>query len=384
MEAEKEQIVLGALLHDVGKFIIRARESGAGKDHSELGEEWLAQYRDKLPPGVPHFARLHHARYFSEIRESNLTLLVYHADNLSAGADRLDKEGVYDHRGTPLASIFSRVSISDRGAGQQLFLPLKPLGPEMLFPIPREQVEMGDASYDRLLQPFSQEFETWLNMGRPLGCLLLLLEKYWSTIPSETKRVWSDERTYPDISLFDHTKTTAAFALALYQYFWETDGYNLEHSIVTALNRTWLDQTTPYFRIVAGDFSGVQRFIYTISSRGALKGLRGRSFFLELLTEHIVDELLEGLGLTRANLLFAGGGHFYLLCQNTPRAEEVIAAVRSRVNTWAQEQFRLRLSLALDSIEATAQDLTTQHVTQVWHKVGESLALQRHLYAHAF
>src|SRR5262249_23130256 len=66
-------------------------------------------------------------------------------------------------------------------------------------------------------------------------------------------------------------------------------------------------------------------------------------------------------------------GPFYLLCQNTPRAEDVIAVVHRRINAWAQEQFRLRLSLALDSIEATAQDLTTQHVTQIWHKVREAL-----------
>ena len=110
MKTQREQVLLGSLFHDVGKFVIRSRRSGEGKDHSELGEEWLSQYADRLPPSIPAFARLHHARYFREIRESNLTLLVYHADNLSAAGDRMDKEGVFDHRGTPLASIFSRWS----------------------------------------------------------------------------------------------------------------------------------------------------------------------------------------------------------------------------------------------------------------------------------
>lgn len=177
-DPQQEQLLLGALLHDVGKFLVRSRSSGEGKDHSEIGEEWLLQYRHALPPGIAHVARLHHRRYFPEIRESHLTLLVYHADNLSAAADRMDKEGIFDHRGTPLASIFSRISLAEDGPGAQKFLPLRPLAPQMLVPQALGQIEMGDEAYDRLLQLFTRDFEAWLAMGRPLGCLPLLLEKY--------------------------------------------------------------------------------------------------------------------------------------------------------------------------------------------------------------
>src|SRR5262245_21959607 len=204
MEKQQEQLLLGSLFHDVGKFVIRSRKSGEGKDHSELGEEWLQQYEERLPPGLPAFARLHHARYFNEIRESNLTLLVYHADNLSAAGDRMDKEGVFDHRGTPLASIFSRLSLTQTDRSQT-FLSLRPIVKEILFPQPLDLVEMGDKAYDTLLELFTRDCEQWLRMGRPIGALPVLLEKYWSTIPSETKRVWSDEKTFPDISLYDHT-----------------------------------------------------------------------------------------------------------------------------------------------------------------------------------
>ena len=34
---------MAALLHDVGKFRLRALSSGGGKDHSILGMEWLAE-----------------------------------------------------------------------------------------------------------------------------------------------------------------------------------------------------------------------------------------------------------------------------------------------------------------------------------------------------
>lgn len=378
METQQEQLLLGSLFHDIGKFVIRSRKSGEGKDHSELGEEWLQQYENRLPPGLPAFARLHHARYFNEIRQTNLTLLVYHADNLSAAGDRMDKEGVFDHRGTPLASIFSRLSLSKTDR-KQVFLPLRPMGEEILFPQPRDQVEMGDEAYDALLQLFIRDFEQWLSLGRPIGALSVLLEKYWSTIPSETKRVWSDEKTFPDISLYDHTKTTAAFALALFQYFRERAGGVLPRDILPELNQTRLDSQNPYFRIVGGDFSGVQRFIYSLSSRGALKGLRGRSFFLELFTEHIADELLAGLGLARTNLIFAGGGHFYLLCQNTARTEEIIVSIKKRMNDWLQEQFGLRLYLTLTSVSATADELRTETVSRLWQQIGEKLGKEKGL-----
>ena len=378
MEKEQEQVLLGSLFHDVGKFVIRSRRSGEGKDHSELGEAWLLQYADRFPAGVPACARLHHARYFREIRESNLTLLVYHADNLSAAGDRLDQEGVFDHRGTPLASIFSRLSLCETSR-PQAFLPLRPMGEEMLFPQPLDQVEMGDGAYDTLLQLFTRDFERWLNRGRPIGALPVLLEKYWSTIPAETKRGWRDPQTFPDISLYDHTKTTAAFALALYQYFREQERGALPRSIIADLDHTQLDPEKQYFRLVGGDFSGAQRFIYTLSSRGTLKGLRGRSFFLELLTEHVADELLLGLGLSRTNVIFAGGGHFYLLCQNTPQAESLIHRTKGIVNHWLREHFGLHLYLTLTSVTAAARDLTTKTMSQVWQLVGEELGKEKGL-----
>lgn len=40
--------------------------------------------------------------------------------------------------------------------------------------------------------------------------------------------------------------------------------------------------------------------------------------------EVIVDRLLEKLELTRANLLYTGGGHAYLLVSNTDKVKEKI------------------------------------------------------------
>ena len=53
----------------------------------------------------------------------------------------------------------------------------------------------------------------------------------------------------------------------------------------------------PASLLYTDDFSRIQRFIYTVHTEGALRSLRSRSFFLELLMEHYMDELLDGCGL---------------------------------------------------------------------------------------
>ena len=76
------------------------------------------------------------------------------------------------------------------------------------------------------------------------------------------------------------------------------------------------------FLLLSMDMSGIQDFIYNISGSKALKSLRSRSFYLEIMLEVIVDQLLEKLELTRANLLYTGGGHAYLLVSNTDKGKK--------------------------------------------------------------
>ena len=47
-----------------------------------------------------------------------------------------------------------------------------------------------------------------------------------------------------------------------------------------------------------------------------MKTLRGRSLYIDLLLEEFIDEYLEQIGLSRANVLYSGGGHFYILVPN--------------------------------------------------------------------
>nr|WP_236117250.1 hypothetical protein [Hassalia byssoidea] len=101
--------------------------------------------------------------------------------------------------------------------------------------------------------------------------------------------------------------------------------------------------------IVAGDLSGIQKFIYTISSDGALKSLRARSFYLELVTEEVVQRLLSKLKLPRTNVIYAGGGNIYILAPGTDATKDIIKQVRIQFNQWLRKEFQGQVYLALDS-----------------------------------
>ena len=100
------------------------------------------------------------------------------------------------------------------------------------------------------------------------------------------------------------------------------------------------------FLLVSADFSGIQDTVYTISSKGALKTLRARSFMLELLTEHIIYELI---GENRYQIIHSGGGGFSLLMPNTKHNRETTEKFRDILNTWAIKEFSGRFFIALDA-----------------------------------
>lgn len=132
----------------------------------------------------------------------------------------------------------------------------------------------------------------------------------------------------PDISLFDQAKMCAAVASCLAQ-------------------RESVDNPSEEeFLLYSMDFSGIQDFIYTINSKGALKTLRARSFYLEILMENCVDQLLCNLELTRANLIYSGGGHSYLLIPNTDSVKEAVEDYNCYVNNWLLETYDISLYVA--------------------------------------
>ena len=174
--------------------------------------------------------------------------------------------------------------------------------------------------------------EQWLNS------LLCLLESYLSAFPSSTNTAES-----PDISLFDHLKTTAAIGVCISEYLAAEQETQFKKRLFDK-EKQFMDEQA--FLLYSADFSGIQKFIYTVASEKALRSLRSRSFFLELAMEHYADELLSLCGVGRTNLLYTGGGHCYMLLPNTTEVRAAIERWNRRFNDWLSGQFGISLFLA--------------------------------------
>ena len=179
--------------------------------------------------------------------------------------------------------------------------------------------------------------------------LLRIYEDTTSFIPSSTYK-----KEVADISLYMHSKLTAAIATSMYLYFSEKGIEDYKKYCFTE-SKLFREETS--FMIISGDISGIQDFIYTVPSVGALKSLRGRSVYLEILLESIIDSVLEDLQLTRCNLLYSGGGHFYILGPATETAKSIVKAVKVSVNRWLLDHVGTKLYVALGMATCTGNDV---------------------------
>jgi len=351
-----------ALLHDIGKLVLRAQP--ARMNHSQAGVAFLQRYAESEDADILRAVGHHHAaalRSLSQAAPSDLSYLVYEADNLAAGSDRRaleasEQEGFSARK--PLDSIFSvfgREAAAGAGEAQAPGVGAYHLQGLLAkdrpqYPQPAARVQATTAEYAELLAYLEANFQRRSPFRMEIHELTRVLEGVLSYVPSSTSLGEA-----ADISLYDHVRLTAAYAVLLYRYLAArgvTDyrGTLFSQAAVQALRQ---EETG---LLVSGDLSGIQSFIYTIPSAGALKSLRGRSFYLEILMENIADEILARAGMSRSSLLYTGGGHFYLLLPHTPEARAALEEARESINDWMLAQFGSRLYLALAWTPFAAQE----------------------------
>ena len=346
MNTQTLNAIFGGLLHDVGKMVYRAGEK---QDHASAGYAYLKErLKDAAWQEVLDGVRWHHAPALRQANaaENSTAYIVCVADNVAAAADRREIEGEsarFD-RTLPLCSVFTHLN------GEHPGLALEPCAHDGRLRLPGGQPPVASAQYRALLAIFSRGLqgmalsETWLDS------LLALLESCTANVPSST---YTGES--PDISLYDHLKITAAVGACISEYLLDRDVADLRTHVFQN-EKAFRDE--PAFLLYTADLSGIQKFIYTVATKGAQKSLRSRSFFLEMLMEHYVDEVLQLCGLSRVNLIYSGGGHCYLLLPHTQKALSAVQTVNDRTNDWLIDQFGTALFAAHGWSACSANDLT--------------------------
>ena len=375
MVYSNETVEKAALLHDIGKVLLRANP-GRGT-HEERGASFLAACLDTDTAEGAAILRAvghHHQHALKELnpKEDDLCYIVYEADNMAAGTDRRETEqGGFGFRAdTALANIFNVFS----GAKKESFFRLRTLVEKGELSYPAEHTVLASpSSYQQIVETLGKSLQQKSFSQMTVQEVLQLLEQTMSYVPSSTAT-----GEVPDISLYDHQKMTAAYAVCMYVYF---QAYGITEYKTWCLGRKHEElRNTPLYLLVSGDISGIQDFIYTIPSKGALKSLRGRSFYLDFLLEHIVDEILAAVGMSRSCLLYTGGGHFYMLLPNTPDVVAVLQKASQQINDWFMQRLGNRLYLALGWTPCTANEFmdTKENCTaQAFRRVSQIVAKRK-------
>ncbi len=342
------RIAVGGLLHDIGKVLYR---SGDRRKHSVSGADFLKEEAGIQDKDIIDMVRCHHADALREadLREDSPAYIVYLADNIAAATDRRSLEGEekgFDPR-IPLDSIFNILN----GNHQHLHYHPEPLDDRSGINMPTDKAVIYDESfYNKMRADILDALKGINAMNNDyVNSLLCLLEAYFTYLPSSTA---THERA--DISLYDHVKLTAAYAGCIYLYL-EEQGIRDYKTALWKRGKDFYEQKA--FRLVSMDISGIQKFIYTIHSEDALKTLRSRSFYLEILMEHMIDQVLEAIGLSRANLIYSGGGHCYILSPNTEQVKTILEEQRDIFNRFFMEQFDVALYVAFASVPCSAREL---------------------------
>jgi len=354
---EALEFVLGGLLHDVGKFAQRAFPSGQGIGreaeaiadyicpsaaghrthlHAVYTAQFILDHLDPVPEGVDKERVLRLASYHHRPSCEDEQLIAQ-ADRLSSGMEREDDErgptGAGTFRRVRLRSIANEVNLAEPAPGIWS-VGLGPLDPRAAFPV-QESGAAPDltAEYASLWSSFLADWSSnrlhdpWAYINRSMSCL----ERYTWCIPSATN-------VYPDISLFDHMKTTAAIAGCLAQAGMEVD--------------------TP-FLLVTGALSGIQSFLFDVQAGagGLARRLRARSLFLSLAMENTVHFVLRRLRLPLTNCVLCAGGRFTLLLPNTEASHQAVQETEAGLQRWAREEVGCELHPHLASLQATRDDL---------------------------
>ncbi|EDP76114.1 type III-A CRISPR-associated protein Cas10/Csm1 [Hydrogenivirga sp. 128-5-R1-1] len=321
---ERLLIALGGLLHDIGKFLQRARDNGYKFGDESIDEklnqrskevyendykyehaylstivfEWLQQkgiIQEEEKLKLINWGAKHHKPtnelesivcqiadwYSSSEREArlrshiNLLHSVFERISLAPKEDRKIFEEyapeTTDDLGKDITKSFGFYDLTKLKAGTAIF----PIvfkggfirqGQDLIIQA-KYSFKDHEGNYKELFENFLKEFELLEsiknNFEQLFNAIYYLLYKYTWCVPASTYDTEAGSRHYPDISLFDHSRVLSAIALSIYDWA-VADDLNVENIKPKKVGSELKTDEEEVFLLVEGDIGGIQKFIYNI------------------------------------------------------------------------------------------------------------------------
>ena len=323
--SREQKVQIAGLFHDIGKLGERAEielsqstqnaETEYCPQHKSQYTHrhvlWTVEFFEKVFNGtlpteikdIMRWASLHHQYNLTEDEAK----AVQQADRISSGHDRNEVKKDYNQKWSKLSvTCFSNNNQNNANGNQSIFIKphccdkydsLQNLSSEFLnwreYKDKQEINKMHKDLWDDLVKDFKN---VWDNYQKNKNLLILLLcemqRKYLTWVPVATNT------NNPKVSLYDHQRTTAGFA----------------HCVLA-------DQNKCHYLLI--EISGIQKFIYNVyETKKATKILRGRSTFIELISE-IITHKLSKLSINYANIFLNTKGKISYLLPTSIKAHQV-------------------------------------------------------------
>nr|MDO8113257.1 type III-A CRISPR-associated protein Cas10/Csm1 [Candidatus Sigynarchaeota archaeon] len=393
----EDPVTFAALLHDIGKLGYRAGLAGS---HEEIGANFIDEHG--LPiENLRELIALHHGESVERFADTGSIPIkkiiiadwLASAERVSGGNDSIGQ----DVRSTGLLSVFNDIKIYglDKSVEPRPrhFLPGKRLnltgGAPEIFPVEEKSIN-GEVSknFGATWKEFQAGFDlVKLWPGFEFEFLSSFLERHFKFIPSAAAR-----GIKPDISLYIHSKMTCAISQVLDLHIntrFETDlekvsflnkvgtgilplikadkaAFDKALSTDPAINRVFKEE--PVFELIHGDFSGIQDFIHAVTSKYAMKTLKGRSTFLALLADAVARYIAQTIDLTPMNIIYSGGGNFFILAHHFKGIKEKINEIANKINEIFFTRLKGALFLAMDAVPLTLEQYLFD-ILKAWTEV---------------
>ncbi len=403
------RVAFAALVHDLGKFAERAKLpisqdaldahktlycpfNQEGNYHSHVHAAYTGYAIDQIEPYLPPLieGELYPFTSRQQNKDNSITnslinaaaahhkpdtflqWVIATADRVASGFereefDKYNKAEAPNHYQARLLTLFEQIKISKSAVEIEsnslaFRYPLAPLSAQTIFPVSRHQVEsdnneIAQKAYLKLWEQFVQglaempashrkKWDIWLDhFDTAYQC-------FAGSIPSATAF-----GVKPEVSLYDHSKTTAALATALWRWHEENQQTGQDQAVKLADRfASWDEQK---FLLIQGDFFGIQDFIFSggsDSNKQAAKLLRGRSFQVSLFTELAALKLLQACELPSTSQIINAAGKFLIVAPNTAKIKATVAQVQNELNQWFVENTYGLVGLGLAGKEASCND----------------------------
>lgn len=408
---QSSRIALAAFLHDLGKFAERAKIP-VNQETLDANKQLYCPHRKKYTDDRGWFSHVHAAYtglamdliedHMPELTgadfapfgswntkdvddsfinaaakhhkpESFLQWIIATADRVASGFDREEfeeynqaDEGTatgknhYTARQLPL---FEQIRLDSQSEQKYAYrYPLKPLSPNSIFPVKALECEGNDdkaaqKEYNDLWQEFTVALKLLPKSHRNNWSLWLdHFETLWGVftqaIPSATAF-----NIRPDVSLYDHSRVAAALATALWRYHYELG--RTDDEAAKDLKDQQESWTEDKFLLIQGDFFGIQDFIFASggeTNKRAAKLLRGRSFYVSLLSECAALKVLDVLDLPSTSQVINAAGKFMIVAPNTPATLEKLQQIQCDLDSWFLENSWGQAGVGLAWTKASCND----------------------------